>query len=73
MEGILPNTAGTSFNTTNASTLATAESSSSGSSIWDSIQNGTSSAEKSFSKGTESFKQKASEWVNKAKNFLGGN
>lgn len=73
MEGILPNTAGTSFNTTNASTLATAESSSSGSSIWDSIQNGTSSAEKSFSKGTESFKQKASEWVDKAKNFLGGN
>ncbi|WP_412988301.1 PBP1A family penicillin-binding protein [Pediococcus siamensis] len=71
MESILPNTAGTSFGTTNAASLAAAENSSSGSGIWDSIQNGASSAEKQFSKGTESFKEKASEWVDKAKSFFG--
>ncbi|AVK99729.1 PBP1A family penicillin-binding protein [Pediococcus inopinatus] len=72
MESILPNTAGTEFGTSNASSLAAAENSGSGSSnLWDSIKNGTSSAEKNFSKGTDSVKEKANEWLDKAKSFIG--
>ncbi|GEL14232.1 PBP1A family penicillin-binding protein [Pediococcus cellicola] len=71
METILPNTAGTSFNTSSASSLAAAESSGSASGIWNSIQSGASSAQKEIAKGTDSFKEKASEWIDKAKDFIG--
>lgn len=70
MESILPNTPGTEFGTSNASSLASGENSGS-SNLWDSIKNGTSSAEKNFSQGTDSMKQKANEWLDKAKNFIG--
>ncbi len=69
MQGILPNTKGTSFTTKDASTLAKAESSgttSSSSDIWDQVQNGIDNAGKSFNNAADTVKS----WWEKAKSYV---
>ncbi|HJE86890.1 PBP1A family penicillin-binding protein [Levilactobacillus brevis] len=69
MQGILPNTKGTSFTTKDASTLAKAENSgtdSSASDIWDQVQNGIDNAGKSFNNAADKVKS----WWEKAKSYV---
>lgn len=69
MQGILPNTKGTSFTTKDASTLAKAESSgtsSSSSDIWDQVQNGIDNAGKTFNNAADTVKA----WWEKAKSYV---
>lgn len=72
MQGILPNTKGTSFDTKDASTLAKAQNNSSSSSsnsssdIWDSVQKGIDNAGKSFNNVADKVKS----WWEKAKSAV---
>ncbi|CAJ1227243.1 penicillin-binding protein 1A [Levilactobacillus zymae] len=69
MQGILPNTKGTAFDTKDASTLANAQSngsSSSSSDIWDSVQKGIDNAGKSFNNVADKVKS----WWEKAKSAI---
>ena len=69
MQGILPNTKGTSFTTKDASTLAKAESSgtdSSASDIWDQVQSGIDNAGKTFNNAADKVKS----WWEKAKSYV---
>ncbi|NLR09905.1 MULTISPECIES: PBP1A family penicillin-binding protein [Lactobacillaceae] len=69
MQGILPNTKGTSFTTKDASTLAKAQNSgtdSSASDIWDQVQNGIDNAGKSFNNAADKVKS----WWEKAKSYV---
>ncbi|WP_341778541.1 PBP1A family penicillin-binding protein [Levilactobacillus sp. HBUAS70063] len=69
MQGILPNTKGTSFTTKDASTLAKAESSgtdSSASDIWDQVQDGIDNAGKTFNNAADKVKS----WWEKAKSYV---
>lgn len=69
MQGILPNTKGTSFDTKDASTLANAQSngsSNSTSNIWDSVQKGIDNAGKSFNNVADKVKS----WWEKAKSAI---
>lgn len=69
MENILPNTAQTSFNTTDAQSLVeskgtdTSDDNSDSSDVWDNIQDG-------VEKGVESAKDTVSGWVDGIKNFF---
>ncbi|HIW71934.1 MAG TPA: transglycosylase domain-containing protein, partial [Candidatus Levilactobacillus faecigallinarum] len=67
MQGILPNTKGTSFDTKDASTLAKGEGSSSSSSdLWDSVQNGFENAGKTIGNAADKVKS----WWEKAKSYV---
>ncbi|KJW12042.1 PBP1A family penicillin-binding protein [Levilactobacillus spicheri] len=67
MQGILPNTKGTSFDTQDASTLAKGTGSSSSSSdIWDQVQQGLDNAGKSFNNAADKVKS----WWEKAKSYV---
>ncbi|MCT4487579.1 PBP1A family penicillin-binding protein [Levilactobacillus parabrevis] len=69
MQGILPNTKGTSFTTKDASTLARAQNSgttSASSDIWDQVQNGIDNAGKSFNNAADTVKA----WWEKAKSYV---
>jgi penicillin-binding protein 2A len=59
MQGILPNTKGTAFNTKDASTIAKAANNNSGTDatdIWDSVQKGIDNAGKSFNNAANTVK-----------------
>ncbi|MCH5463929.1 PBP1A family penicillin-binding protein [Levilactobacillus tujiorum] len=69
MQGILPNTKGTSFTTKDASTLAKAENNGTGSGssdIWDQVQNGIDNAGKTFNNAANTVKS----WWEKAKSYV---
>ncbi|KRK36872.1 PBP1A family penicillin-binding protein [Levilactobacillus parabrevis] len=69
MQGILPNTKGTSFTTKDASTLARAQNSgttSASSDIWDQVQSGIDNAGKSFNNAADTVKA----WWEKAKSYV---
>ena len=67
LQGILPNTKGTSFDTQDASTLAKGESTGgSTSDIWDQVQQGLDNAGKSFNNAADKVKS----WWEKAKSYV---
>lgn len=69
MQGILPNTKGTSFTTKDASTLAKAENNGTGSGssdIWDQVQDGIDNAGKTFNNAANTVKS----WWEKAKSYV---
>ncbi|KRN02110.1 membrane carboxypeptidase (penicillin-binding protein) [Levilactobacillus senmaizukei DSM 21775 = NBRC 103853] len=70
MQGILPNTKGTSFDTKDASTIANGENNAAGSGstdVWDQVQKGINNAGKQFDNAADQVKdwwEKAKSWVN---------